>query len=159
MTESLPEFAVERALELAAMAADAGEVPVGAVVVCNGQIVGEAGNHSIARHDPTGHAELLALRQAGATLGNYRLVDCILYCTLEPCMMCVGAMVHARVARLVFGAVEPKAGGVCTHPLADSDWLNHQLAWEQGPGEAQAGALMSAFFKARRTGNHWRDLI
>jgi len=159
LVQAVPEFAIERALEMAALAADAGEVPVGAVVVCDGQIVGEAGNNSIASLDPTGHAELAALRQAGLTLGNYRLVDCILYCTLEPCMMCVGAMVHARLAGLVFGALEPKAGAVCTHPLADSPWLNHKLPWQQGPGASQAGALMRAFFQSRRSGTHWRELI
>src|SRR5829696_1825173 len=114
------------ALELASQAAAAGEVPVGAVVVKGGEILGRGYNHPISAHDPTAHAEIVALRDAGARLGNYRLAGCELYVTLEPCVMCAGAIMHARIARLIYGANDPKTGacGSVANPFAEPR-LNH----------------------------------
>jgi tRNA(adenine34) deaminase len=145
------EFYMRRALELAREAEQAGEVPVGAVVVKDGRIVAEAFNQPIARHDPAAHAEILALRRAGEDLGNYRLVDIVLYVTLEPCMMCVGAMIHARVGRIVYGAGDPKTGALG----GASDLLtvmphNHAPAVTGGVLAAECGALLQSFFKQRR---------
>jgi tRNA(adenine34) deaminase len=119
---------MRRALELARLAEESGEVPVGAVVVLNGVIVGEGRNAPIALHDPTAHAEMQALRAAATNTGNYRLTGATLYCTLEPCPMCAGALVHARVSRLVFGARDLRFGGVRSKfQIADSPLLNHRV--------------------------------
>jgi tRNA(adenine34) deaminase len=128
-----------------------GEVPVGAIVVRNGMVIGRGGNAPIAASDPTAHAEIAALREAGAALNNYRLVDCTLYATLEPCAMCAGAIIHARIARLVFGARDPKTGacGSVVDLFAESR-LNHHTAVERGVRMAECGALLSGFFSARR---------
>lgn len=144
------------ALAEAGKAAGIGEIPVGAVVVsAAGEVViASAHNQPIASHDPTAHAEILALRQAARTVGNYRLDGCTLYVTLEPCTMCVGALVHARVARVVFAASEPKAGSLhSARQLLDADksgYFNHRFVWQGGILEDEARELLQRFFRARR---------
>lgn len=145
------EFYMRRALELARDAERAGEVPVGAVLVKGDRIIAEAFNQPIARHDPTAHAEVLALRQAGTAIRNYRLVDTTLYITLEPCAMCVGAMIHARIGRIVYGASDPKTGalgGACD--LLTAMAHNHEPAVTSGVMAAECAALLQSFFKQRR---------
>lgn len=140
-----------RALELARAAEGAGEVPVGAVVVHDGRVVGEGSNRPISGRDPTAHAEIVALRAAAQTLGSYRLIDTTLYVTLEPCAMCAGAMVHARVKRLVFAARDPRAGAagsvfnIVSHPA-----LNHSIECAEGVLDAECSGLLRDFFRARR---------
>lgn len=139
------------ALALAEKAADAGEVPVGAVVVLNDEVVGEGWNQPISGHDPTAHAEILALRAAAQKVGNYRLVDADLYVTIEPCTMCAGAVVHARVRRLVYGAVEPKSGVVNSNgQLLEQPWMNHRVEVEAGVLAERCSARISEFFRLRR---------
>ena len=139
------------ALELAARAAVAGEVPVAAVLVADGQVVGQGWNCPIGACDPTAHAEINALRDAARRRGNYRLIDTTLYVTLEPCAMCVGALIHARVARLVFGAREPRAGAVASQfRLLDANCFNHRIAWSEGVLATECGALLVDFFRSRR---------
>ena len=139
------------ALAEAARARGAGEVPVGAIVVLEDRVVGAGFNQPIATHDPTAHAEVVAMRAAAQALGNYRLTGATLYVTVEPCMMCVGAMVHARIATVVFGAVEPKAGALGSAQRAhEAPGLNHRLAVRGGVREEECRALMQAFFRARR---------
>lgn len=129
----------------------AGEVPVGAVVVVDGRVVARAHNAPITMTDPTAHAEVLALRAAGRELGNYRLPGATLYVTLEPCVMCCGALVHARIARLVYGADDPKAGAVVSRfRVLEDAGLNHRVAVTGGVRAAEAAALLHAFFAARR---------
>ena len=140
------------ALAQAELGGSAREVPVGAVVVRDGEQLGAGYNAPISSDDPSAHAEVVALRDACARVGNYRLPDSTLYVTLEPCMMCAGALVHARVKRLVFGAIEPKAGGVQTHALLQQDWLNHVVQITGGVLADECGALLSDFFAARRNG-------
>ncbi len=142
---------MDAALDLARAAAARGEVPVGAVVVCDGAIVGRGGNAPIGGHDPTAHAEIAALRDAARTLRNYRLPGCALYVTLEPCAMCAGAIFHARIARVVFGARDPKSG-VCGSvvDLFGESRLNHHAVVHGGVRAQECGALLSAFFAARR---------
>ena len=139
------------ALEQARAAQEAGEVPVGAVVVRDGMIVGAGFNAPISGHDPSAHAEMQALRAAGNALGNYRLPDCTLYVTLEPCAMCVGAMLHARIARLVYGAADPKTGacGSVVDLFADPR-LNHHATVTAGVMAEECGALLRGFFAAKR---------
>jgi tRNA(adenine34) deaminase len=139
------------ALELARQAQDAGEVPVGAVVVKDGEIVGRGFNAPITRHDPSAHAEMMALRDAAERLGNYRLVGCELFVTLEPCMMCAGAIMHARIARVVYGARDPKTG-VCGSVLdAFAELrLNHHAAVVGGVLAEECGTMLSDFFAMRR---------
>ena len=143
---------MQQALNLAAHAATAGEVPVGAVVVsAQGELLGSGFNQPILSHDPTAHAEVMALRAAAMSAGNYRLPGCTLYVTIEPCTMCVGAMVHARVAHLVFGAAEPRFGAVISgRRLLDENEFNHRTSWEGGVLADQCGEAMKAFFKTRR---------
>lgn len=142
---------MRRALALADRAADEGEVPVGAVVVRDGVLLGEGWNQMIAAQDPSSHAEIIALRDAARVVGNYRLPGTILYVTLEPCTMCVGAMIHARVAQLVFGAREPRAGVVCsTCALLDEPWYNHRVQWQGDVLADESGSRLQAFFRARR---------
>jgi tRNA(adenine34) deaminase len=145
------EALMRRALQLAAEAAASGEVPVGAVVALDGVILGHGHNQPIAAHDPTAHAEIVALRMAAQALGNYRLTGATLAVTVEPCLMCVGAMVHARIGTVVFGAPEPKAGAlgstVAAHELPA---LNHRLAVVSGVLEGECREVMQAFFRARR---------
>jgi len=145
------EHFMREALALAARAADAGEVPVGAVVVSDGRIIGRGYNRPIASDDPTAHAEIVALREAAAAMHNYRLPGCELFVTLEPCAMCVGAMVNARVARIVYGARDPKTGacGSIVDLPAISHW-NHHGAFEGGRLGQECGAMLTAFFAARR---------
>ena len=142
---------MRRALELAARARQQGEVPVGAVVVLDGAIVGEGWNQPIAAADPTAHAEIVAMRAAAARLGNYRLTGAELYVTIEPCQMCVGAMVHARIARVIFAAREPRAGAVESAMRAhEHPALNHRLQATGGILEAESRALIQEFFRERR---------
>ena len=139
------------ALDLAQAAAKNAEVPVGAIVVKNNEIIGRGSNAPIGLHDPTAHAEIIAMRQAAAHLGNYRLVDCTLYVTLEPCAMCAGAMQHARIAKLVYGASDAKTGacGSVVNLMAEPK-LNHHTEVVHGVMAAECGATLSAFFKAKR---------
>ena len=140
-----------RALEMAQRAEAAGEVPVGAVVVRDGEVVGEGWNHPIAARDPTAHAEIQALRQAGQRMGAYRLPGATLYVTLEPCPMCVGAMIHARLARLVFGAHDPKTGACGgAMDLAGHPSHNHRLEVSGGVLSEECGERLRRFFRARR---------
>jgi tRNA(adenine34) deaminase len=142
---------MQEALQLAQAAAQAGEVPVGAVVVLEGEVIGRGANAPIGLCDPSAHAEILALRDAAARTGNYRLPGSCLYVTIEPCAMCFGAMVHARVAQVVFGAPEPKAGVVSAQgQWINGSWFNHRVVVEGGVCEAEASALMQAFFAQRR---------
>jgi tRNA(adenine34) deaminase len=152
MSESAADGAhVGAALEEARRAAAAGEVPVGAIVVLHGRVIGRAHNAPIARHDPTAHAEILAIRAASQALGNYRLTGATVYTTVEPCVMCCGAIVHARIGRLVYGAADPKAGGVVSlYRLLDDARLNHRVAVTAGVRAEECGALLTAFFRDRR---------
>ncbi|MGA2335577.1 MAG: tRNA adenosine(34) deaminase TadA [Terriglobales bacterium] len=145
------ELWMEEALRCAQRALEAGEVPVGAVVVCAGQLVGRGWNRNLADCDPTAHAEIVALREAGRNLGNHRLGDCQLFATIEPCAMCAGAAVHARVRRLVYGADDPKAGAVhsilqvVNHPS-----LNHEMEIRGGVLAGRAAEMVQEFFRKRR---------
>lgn len=142
---------MREALALAREAAAADEVPVGAVLVVDGEIVGRGFNQPISRHDPTAHAEVMALRDAAARLGNYRLPGSTLYVTIEPCVMCTGAIMHARVARVVFGATDPKTGAAgSVVDLYAEPRLNHHADVIGGVLAGECGALLSAFFAARR---------
>jgi tRNA(adenine34) deaminase len=139
------------ALDLAREAERAGEVPVGAVVVTDGRVVGQGRNSPIERHDPTAHAEILALREASAALENYRLAGATMYTTLEPCVMCAGALVAARVSRLVFGARDLRFGGVRSKfRLADAETLNHRVEIVEGVLGAECAGIMRRFFATRR---------
>lgn len=139
------------ALELAAQAAQRGEVPVGAVVVQDGAIIGRGFNRPITTSDPTAHAEIVALREAAATLKNYRLPGCELYVTLEPCAMCVGAMVHARIARIVYGASDPKTGACGSIvDLPKLATFNHHGSFEGGVLAEECGGVLTRFFAERR---------
>ena len=142
---------MRHALELASQSQAASEVPVGAVVVKNGEIVGRGFNAPISRHDPSAHAEIMALRDAAQRLGNYRLVDCELFVTLEPCLMCAGAIMHARIARVVYGAGDPKTGacGSVLDVFAEQR-LNHHAEVTGGVLAEECGALLSNFFALRR---------
>jgi tRNA(adenine34) deaminase len=145
------ELWMEEALRAAQRALEAGEVPVGAVVVCQDEIVGAGWNRNLTDSDPTAHAEILALREAGANVGNHRLGECELFATIEPCAMCAGALVHARVKRLVYGADDPKAGAVhsvmnvLNHPR-----LNHSMQVRGGVLAGRCAELLQAFFRDRR---------
>lgn len=142
---------MEHALTLAHRAEEQGEVPVGAVLVYGSDIIGEGWNQSITNNDPTAHAEIMALRQGAHTLGNYRLVGTVLYVTLEPCIMCAGALVHARIKHCVYGATDPKAGALCSiHQLLDTPVLNHRVQHTGGVLGEESGVLLKDFFQARR---------
>lgn len=139
------------AIRLAQRAEQQGEVPVGAIVVKDGRCIAEGWNIPITSHDPTAHAEVVALRGAGIQVENYRLNDATLYATLEPCVMCMGAMSHARIKRLVFGAYDPKRGAVCNAlSLTDASFLNHRINWDGGVLETECSEMLRGFFKARR---------
>ncbi len=145
------EHFMQLALAQAELAAKSGEVPVGAVVVQGGQVIATGRNAPIEGHDPTAHAEIAALRAAAQTLGNYRLPGCTLYVTLEPCAMCSGAMLHARLQRVVFGAPDPKTGAAgSVINLFDQPQLNHQTALQGGVLADESAALLKAFFSQRR---------
>jgi len=142
---------MQLALQLAQAAAQAGEVPVGAIVVKDGAVIGRGSNAPIQNHDPSAHAEIIALREAARHLGNYRLVDCTLYVTLEPCAMCSGAIQHARITKLVFGASDPKTGACgSVVNLMNEPKLNHHTEVVGGILAEECGALLSSFFKQRR---------
>lgn len=139
------------AIRLAQRAEQQGEVPVGALVVYENRCLAEGWNQPIQNHDPTAHAEIQAIRKAGPVLNNYRLVDCTLYVTLEPCVMCMGAIAHSRIKRLVFGAFDPKRGAVCNAlQLSNAPFLNHHIEWQGGILEADCSSLLTDFFKAKR---------
>ena len=150
-TETDTEY-MQIALNLAHQAALNGEVPVGAIIVKDGFIIGRGSNAPIGLHDPTAHAEIIAMRQAAQHLGNYRLVDCTLYVTLEPCAMCSGAMQHARIEKLVYGASDPKTGacGSVINLMAEPK-LNHHTEMVSGVLADECGAVLTAFFKQRRS--------
>ncbi len=142
---------MQHAIMLAGKAEAIDEVPVGAVVILDGEIIGEGWNQAINLHDATAHAEIIALRAAGKTVENYRLIDATLYVTLEPCSMCAGAMVHSRVKRLVYGAVDLKTGAAgSVFNLVEHAQLNHQIEVRSGVFASETGALLSNFFKRRR---------
>ncbi|MGB0955188.1 MAG: tRNA adenosine(34) deaminase TadA [Panacagrimonas sp.] len=143
---------MRRALQLAHQAEAEDEVPVGAVLVTDGQVIGEGRNRPIASSDPCAHAELLAIRQACAKVGNYRIPGSTLYVTLEPCTMCAGVIIHARVQRLIFGAYDPKAGAVTSvYDIIANPRLNHRVAWEGGIMQAECAQMLRQFFKRKRT--------
>ncbi len=145
------EAMMSAAQEQAHLAAERGEVPVGCVIARDGQIVGAAGNAPIGDHDPSAHAEILALRAAGQIAQNYRLTGCDLFVTLEPCVMCAGAMIHARIARVVFGAYDPKTGAAgSVVDVFSSDQHNHQVEVVGGVLEQSCSTQLAAFFKQRR---------
>ncbi len=142
---------MQEALRQAQCALDAGEVPVGAVVVFEGRVVGRGLNRNLRDLDPTAHAEVVALREAAAALGNHRLLNCELYATIEPCAMCAGAMIHARLRRLVYGADDPKAGAVhSVLSVINHPQLNHSIEVRRGVLAEQCGKLLQAFFRRRR---------
>jgi len=142
---------MEEALRSAQRALEAGEVPVGAVVVCGGQIVGRGWNRNIGDNDPTAHAEVVALREAAATVGNHRLIDCDLFVTIEPCAMCAGAMVHARIRRLIYGADDAKAGAVrSVMRLLDHPAMNHRVEVRGGVLAGRCAEVLQTFFRNRR---------
>jgi tRNA(adenine34) deaminase len=151
MTEYNDEYWMRQALRLALRAQEEGEVPVGALLVLDNQVIGEGWNRPIGRHDPTAHAEIMALRQGGAVLQNYRLLNATLYVTLEPCVMCAGAMVHSRIRRLVYGAADVKTGAagslvdILRHP-----GMNHQVEILSGVLAEECAATLSNFFRMRR---------
>ncbi|WAK02002.1 tRNA adenosine(34) deaminase TadA [Methylobacter sp. YRD-M1] len=149
--QSSDEAWMRYAIRLAQRAEQQGEVPIGAVIVKDDQCIAEGWNMPIATHDPTAHAEIMAIRRAGIALANYRLCDATLYVSLEPCVMCMGAISHARIKRLVFGAFDPKRGAVCNAlSLTDADFLNHRVSWTGGVLEEECGELLRDFFRARR---------
>ena len=150
--EPLPdELWMEEALRCAQRALESGEVPVGAVVVCDSRIVGRGWNRNIAAFDPTAHAEVVALREAGATVGNHRLEDCALFVTIEPCAMCAGAMVHARIRRLVYGADDSKAGAVhSVMQVLNHPHLNHTIEVRRGVLASRSAEVLQSFFRSRR---------
>ena len=145
------EVWMEQALEQARLAAKEGEVPVGALVIKDGEIVGSGHNRNLLDHDPTAHAEIVALRQAAARLGNHRLTDCEMFVTIEPCAMCAGALIHARLSRLIYGASDPKAGAagsalqVLNHPS-----LNHQMEVKSGVLVEKCSEILQEFFREKR---------
>ena len=142
---------MEEALRAAQRALEAREVPVGAVVVCAGEIVGRGWNRNLTDRDPTAHAEIIALREAGDAIGNHRLGDCELFATIEPCAMCAGALVHARVKRLIYGADDPKAGAVhSVMQVLNHPQLNHQMKVRRGVLAGRCAELLQSFFKGRR---------
>lgn len=147
------EYWMEQALLLAQSAADVGEVPVGAVVVsATGEMLGSGFNQPIRTHDPSAHAEIMALRNASQAMSNYRLPGCVLYVTIEPCTMCVGAIVHSRLSRVVYGAPEPRFGAIeSSRRLLDEGAFNHRVEYLGGVASQQCGELMREFFKGRRS--------
>ncbi len=145
------ELWMEEALRCAQRALEAGEVPVGAVVVCAGRIIGRGWNQNLANSDPTAHAEIVALREAGRNAGNHRLGDCELFVTIEPCAMCAGAAIHARLRRLVYGADDPKAGAVHSIlQVANHPALNHKMEIREGVLAGRAAEMVQEFFRKRR---------
>jgi tRNA(adenine34) deaminase len=151
VTTQQHQYWMQHALQLAEQAAANNEVPVGAVVVCDGELLGQGFNQVISAADPTAHAEIVALRDAAQKAGNYRLPGATLYVTLEPCTMCAGALVHARISELVFAAREPRAGVVCSScQILDEPWYNHKVNWQEGVLAQESSEMLRAFFRARR---------
>jgi tRNA(adenine34) deaminase len=151
MTEQDDLYWMQKAIDLAKEAAIQDEVPVGAVVVLNNEIIGQGFNHPIQSSDPTAHAEIAALRSAAARIHNYRIVDARLYVTLEPCLMCAGAMIHARIDKCIFGAFDLKSGVVMSQAKTfDSPFLNHVVKYEGGLLSEECGAILSQFFRGKR---------
>lgn len=149
--ESLDIFWMQRAIELARVAEQQGEVPVGAVLVKDNQIIGEGFNAPISTHDPSAHAEIQAIRAAASTIGNYRLLNTTLYVTVEPCVMCAGAIVHARVSEIVFGASEPRTGAAgSVFNILQSSELNHRVEIRSGVLQEECAGLLKKFFQQRR---------
>jgi len=145
------ELFLEAALRAAQRALEAGEVPVGAIVVCEGKVIAEGWNRNIKDSDPTAHAEIIALRQAGAVVGNHRLGDCELFATIEPCAMCAGALVHARIKRLVYGADDPKAGAVhSVLQVLNHPQMNHRVEVKGGVLAGRCADMLQRFFRDRR---------
>jgi tRNA(adenine34) deaminase len=144
-------FYMEKSINLAKKAAEQGEVPVGSVVVLDNEIIGEGYNCPISMNDCSAHAEMIALRAAAKKTQNYRLINTILYVTLEPCMMCIGAMIHARIGRLVFGAYDPKSGAVESQiKILEFPWLNHRIKYMGGILGDKYGKILKRFFRERR---------
>jgi tRNA(adenine34) deaminase len=142
---------MERALALAELAAEAGEVPVGALVIKDGEIIGQGHNRNLLDNDPTAHAEMVALRQAAARVGNHRLVGCTMIATIEPCSMCAGALIHARIARLVYGANDPKAGAAgSTVQVINHPSLNHRMEVTAGVLAGKCSEILQKFFRQKR---------
>jgi tRNA(Arg) A34 adenosine deaminase TadA len=151
MLTSRDEYGMQHAIALAKRAQAADEVPVGAVLMLNDEVIAEGFNCPISTCDPSAHAEMVVLRHAAQALQNYRLVDTTLYVTLEPCMMCAGAMVHARIKRLVYGAADPRTGVITSQmQMLDQSFLNHKIEYVGGLMATECGALLSEFFRARR---------
>jgi len=151
-SENNDQYFMQRAFELAQQAEQLDEIPVGAVVVYQGKIIGEGFNQSILLNDPSAHAEMIAIRQAGKHVNNYRLLDCTLYVTLEPCPMCAGLLVHSRIKRLVYASPDLKTGAAgSAFNLVGSSQLNHQIVVENGIMTEQCSELLSGFFKRRRS--------
>ncbi len=149
--QSVDELWMEEALRCAQRALEAGEVPVGAVVVCDGRVVGRGWNRNISDSDPTAHAEVIALQEAGANLGNHRLGACDLFATIEPCAMCAGALVHARVRRLVYGADDPRAGAVhSVIHVVNHPGMNHKIEVCAGVLAGRCAEVLQQFFRNRR---------
>jgi tRNA(adenine34) deaminase len=147
----MDELLMEEALRCAQRALEAGEVPVGAVVVCDGRVVGRGWNRNISDSDPTAHAEVMALREAGAAVGNHRLGECDLFATIEPCSMCAGALIHARIRRLVYGADDPKAGAVhSAMQVLNQPSANHKVEVRGGVLAGRSAEMLQAFFRDRR---------
>jgi tRNA(adenine34) deaminase len=148
----IDEDFMREALTEAEAAGEDGEVPVGAIIVLGGNVIARGRNAMIGANDPTAHAEIVALRKAASAVGNYRLIGATMYSTIEPCAMCAGALVHARVERLVYGADDPKAGAVETHfGICNADFLNHQVSVEGGILEGECRRVLQSFFRDRRS--------
>lgn len=148
----IDEDFMREALTEAEAAREDGEVPVGALIVLGGNVIARGRNAMIGTNDPTAHAEIVALRKAASAIGNYRLIGATMYSTIEPCAMCAGALVHARVERLVYGADDPKAGAVETHfGICNADFLNHQVSVEGGILEGECRRVLQSFFRDRRS--------
>jgi tRNA(adenine34) deaminase len=154
MPSTINQQWMRHSIRLAQRAQDEGEVPVGAVLVKNGQCIAEGWKQPIKKHDPTAHAEIMAIRKAGLVLENYRQTDTTLYVTLEPCVMCMGAIANARIKRLIFGAFDSKRGAVCNAlQLAEAPFLNHKLEWQGGMLENDCINLLKDFFREKRIKN------
>ncbi|VVC76294.1 tRNA-specific adenosine deaminase [Aquicella siphonis] len=151
MFSSQDEYWMRQALMMAEDARQAGEVPVGAVLVLGDEVIAQGFNCPISRLDPSAHAEMIALRRGAEKISNYRLLHTTLYVTLEPCIMCAGAMVHARIQRLVYGALDPRAGAVVSRArILDQEFLNHRVEYAGGLMAAECGEILTAFFRERR---------
>lgn len=149
--EEADERYMQEAIKLAKEAERMDEVPVGAVIVLGEKVIGRGFNRPITQQDPSAHAEIAAMQEAAKTIQNYRLIDCTLYTTLEPCLMCAGAMVHARIRRLVFGAYDKKSGCISSRfPALELAFLNHQICYQGGVLAAECGAMISSFFQNKR---------